>query len=133
MGPGKAGSIPTKATRPTTGIRVNADSAMRLTAVYSAVRILAETVATLPLLVYRRTENDGKERAKDYFLYPLLHDQPNEEQTSVEFREMLQAILPCAEAPMPKSTERWGDRHASSPFIPTASRSGAKRESPSTR
>lgn len=76
-----------------TGIRVNADTAMRLTAVYSAVRILAETIATLPLIVYRRTENDGKERATDYFLYPLLHDQPNEEQTSVEFREMLQGHL----------------------------------------
>ena len=76
-----------------TGIRVNADNAMRLTAVYSAVRILAETIATLPLIVYRRTDNDGKERATDYFLYPLLHDQPNEEQTSVEFREMLQGHL----------------------------------------
>jgi HK97 family phage portal protein len=76
-----------------TGIRVNAETAMRLTAVYSAVRILAETVATLPLIVYRRIENDGKERATDYFLYRLLHDQPNEEQTSVEFREMLQGHL----------------------------------------
>ena len=76
-----------------TGIRVNADTAMRFTAVYAAVRILAETVATLPLIVYRRTENDGKERATDYFLYRLLHDQPNEEQTSVEFREMLQGHL----------------------------------------
>jgi HK97 family phage portal protein len=76
-----------------TGIRINADTAMRLTAVYAAVRILAETVATLPLIVYRRTKNDGKERATDYFLYPLLHDQPNEEQTSVEFREMLQGHL----------------------------------------
>ena len=38
-------------------------------------------------------ENDGKERATDYFLYRLLHDQPNEEQTSVEFREMLQGHL----------------------------------------
>jgi len=76
-----------------TGIRVNAETALRLTAVYSAVRILAETVATLPLIVYRRIENDGKERATDYFLYRLLHDQPNEEQTSVEFREMLQGHL----------------------------------------
>lgn len=80
---------------PTTsaGIRVNPDTAMRLTAVYSAVRILAETIATLPLLVHRRTGNNGKERATDYFLYTLLHDQPNEEQTSVEFREMLQGHL----------------------------------------
>lgn len=76
-----------------TGIRVTADTAMRFTAVYAAVRILAETIATLPLIVYRRTENDGKERATDYFLYRLLHDQPNEEQTSVEFREMLQGHL----------------------------------------
>jgi len=44
---------PTTATR----IRVNAETAMRRTAVYSAVRILAETVATLPLIVYENRED----------------------------------------------------------------------------
>ena len=80
---------------PTTaaGMRVNPDTAMRFTAVYGAVRILAETVATLPLIVYRRLPNEGKERATDYFLYRLLHDQPNEEQTRTEFVEMLQGHL----------------------------------------
>ncbi len=75
------------------GMRVNPDTAMRFTAVYGAVRILAETVATLPLIVYRRLPNEGKERATDYFLYRLLHDQPNEEQTRTEFVEMLQGHL----------------------------------------
>jgi HK97 family phage portal protein len=75
------------------GIRVTADTAMRFTAVYGAVRILAETIATLPLIVYRRLPNEGKERATDYFLYRLLHDQPNEEQTRTEFVEMLQGHL----------------------------------------
>ncbi len=75
------------------GIHINPDTALRFTAVFSAVRILAETIATLPLIVYRRLPNDGKERATDYFLYPLLHDQPNEEQTRTEFVEMLQGHL----------------------------------------
>src|SRR5512135_3362365 len=75
------------------GINVTPDSALRFTAVYGAVRILAETVATLPLIVYRRLPNEGKERATDYFLFRLLHDQPNEEQTRTEFVEMLQGHL----------------------------------------
>ena len=79
--------------RTAAGISVSPDTALRFTAVYGAVRILAETVATLPLIVYRRLPNEGKERATDYFLYRLLHDQPNEEQTRTEFVEMLQGHL----------------------------------------
>jgi HK97 family phage portal protein len=69
-----------------TGVMVDADSAMRVTAVYACVRVLAESVASLPFCIYRRLAN-GKEIAKDHPLYPLLHDMPNEIMTSFEFRE----------------------------------------------
>ena len=63
---------------------------MRLSVVFSCVRVLAETVAQLPLHVYRRLPNGGKERAVDHALYRLLHVRPNAWQTSFEWREMME-------------------------------------------
>lgn len=65
------------------GKRVNARSAMQMTAVYSCVRILSEAVAGLPLQFYRYNDNGGKEKAVDHPLYFLLHDEPNPEMTSL--------------------------------------------------
>jgi HK97 family phage portal protein len=65
---------------------------MQTTAVYACVRILAETIASLPLNVYRSTDN-GKEKAIDHQLYYLLHDEPNPEMTSFVFRETLMSHL----------------------------------------
>ena len=45
----------------TSGKTVNERTAMQTTAVYACVRILAETIASLPLHTYRYTEN-GKEK-----------------------------------------------------------------------
>lgn len=75
-------------TKATSGISVSADSSMRCAAVYACVRVLAESVAQLPLILYRRLPNGGKERATDHPLYTLLHDAPNSWQTSLEFREL---------------------------------------------
>ncbi|AHM57247.1 portal protein 2 [Peptoclostridium acidaminophilum DSM 3953] len=71
---------------------VNERTAMQTTAVYSCLRILAETIASLPLHTYRRTER-GKEKASDHYLYYLLHDEPNPEMTSFVFRETLMGHL----------------------------------------
>jgi|GEM_PF-1777701 len=46
----------------TSGKAVNERSAMQTTAVYSCVRILSETLASLPLQVYRYTDA-GKKRS----------------------------------------------------------------------
>lgn len=83
LGGGKAAS----------GVTVNESTAMRCTAVYAAVRILAETIASLPLPVYRRLPGGGKERAHDHPLYRILHDQANEEMTSFVWRETLMGHL----------------------------------------
>lgn len=54
---------------------VNEKTAMQTTAVYACVRILAETIASLPLHTYRHTKN-GKEKAVNHPLYYLLHSEP---------------------------------------------------------
>ena len=61
---------------------------MQTTAVYACVRILAETIASLPLHTYMNTEN-GKEKARGHPIYHLLADSPNPEMTSFVFRETL--------------------------------------------
>ncbi len=71
------------------GVTVTCDTAMRCTTVYACVRVLAESVAQLPLITYRRRKDGGKDRATEHWLYSLLHDSPNEWQTSFEFREMM--------------------------------------------
>jgi len=65
---------------------VNEFTAMQTTAVYACVRILAESIAGLPLHVYEYRGN-GKERVPRHPLYFLLHDSPNPEMTSFIFRE----------------------------------------------
>lgn len=77
----------------TSGKPVNERTAMQMTAVYSCVRILSEAVAGLPIHLYRYTENGGKEKALDHPLYRLLHDEPNPEMTSFNFREALMGHL----------------------------------------
>ncbi len=75
------------------GARVSADSAMRLSTVYKCVRVRAETVGMLPLLIYRRLQGGGKEVDSAHPLYRLLHDQPNPWQTAMQWRQMMQASL----------------------------------------
>lgn len=64
-----------------------------LSTVYACVSAISETIASLPLILYKRTSDDGRERAPDHPLYRVLHDQPNALQTALEFREMMQAMV----------------------------------------
>ena len=70
------------------GKAVNEKTALQTTAVYACVRILAETIASLPFHTYRYTLN-GKEKAIEHPIYYLLHSEPNPEMTSFVFRETL--------------------------------------------
>lgn len=71
-----------------TGEPINTDTALRVSAVYACIKVLAETLATLPLKIYRRTLG-GKQEAPGHPLYDLLHDQPNSWQTAFEFIELM--------------------------------------------
>lgn len=74
------------------GVHVDEMTALGSPAVYAAVRVLSESIASLPLITYRRA-GDNKERAIDHALYRLLHDAPNSEMTSFEWREAMAAHL----------------------------------------
>lgn len=68
------------------GKAVNETTAMQVSAVYACVRVLAESLAQLPLHVYRR-HNGGVEKAPEHYLFHLLHNTPNREMTSFTWRE----------------------------------------------
>ena len=75
------------------GKPVTEESALQITAVYACVRVLAETLAGLPLHVLRYNSSGGKEKHRSHPLYKLLHDEPNPEMTSFAFRETLMSHL----------------------------------------
>lgn len=76
------------------GIDVNEKVAMGVSTAFAAVNLLASTVSTLPLNIYRRLDGGaGRELATDHHLFSLLHDAPHEEMTSVDFRRAVQANL----------------------------------------
>ena len=58
------------------GKAVNERSAMQMTAVYACVRILSESIAGLPVHIYKYTDSGSKEKAIKHPLYRLIHDEP---------------------------------------------------------
>lgn len=73
-------------------VEVTEDSAMQLSAVWACVRLLSETVASLPVNVYRKTAK-GRDLAPDHWLSLLMDRKPNRYQTKVEFFETLMLNL----------------------------------------
>jgi len=72
---------------------ISSDKAMQLSTVFACVRLISETVGTLPCVVYRRERDQGKRPVPDYPLFRLLHDSPSDEFTSVEYFERMAADL----------------------------------------
>lgn len=72
------------------GITVSPAMAQKLTAVYACIYVLSSTMAQLPLNVLRKV--DGRiVPATDHPAHYLLHDEPNQWQTSYRWRETKQA------------------------------------------
>lgn len=74
------------------GITVTPETAMRVAVVYACTTVIAETLATVPLNMYSRNGEDGKEQARTHPLQETLHDQPNRWQSATDFREMMTAF-----------------------------------------
>ena len=72
------------------GVQVNEDNAMSLSAVWACVRILSESVASLPLSVYTHKKG-AKVKLDDHPVTRLLQKAPNKETTPYAFRETVQA------------------------------------------
>lgn len=78
---------------PLSASAVTPATAQGVSAVYACVQAIAETTASLPLILFRRGEDGDRERASDHPLYRVLHDQFNPEMTALEGREYLQACV----------------------------------------
>ncbi len=84
------------------GIRLSPETAFRSAAVYGGVKVLAESLSSLPLHLYSRRPNaQGKDREPDHPLYDILRWEPNTQQTALEFWRLMIAV-----------SILWGSAHA---------------------
>lgn len=68
------------------------DGSLQISAVWSAIELLTDNIASLPLFVYKRNDKGPaghKELARDVPLWRLLHDNPNRRHTPMEFWQFL--------------------------------------------
>lgn len=75
------------ADRSHSGAAVNESSVLALSAAWACVNLLAGTIASLPLMVYRTDGRGNRVVAKDHPLYRVIHDSPNYDQTAMNFWE----------------------------------------------
>lgn len=72
---------------------VTFDSAMTVSAFWASVRLLTETVASMPLECYLSNSDGSRSKDKTYRIWRTLNYQPNKYQTKVEFFETLMLNL----------------------------------------
>lgn len=84
-------------TSTTSGNAINADTALKLSAVWACVRLRSQVIGSLPLHLYGK----DKKTANQHPLYRLLHDSPNADMTASEFWESMVASL-----------DLWGNAYA---------------------
>jgi len=68
-----------------TGVTVTVDFTLQLSAAWACIRLLSETIATLPCNFYQRGVDGDRETATTHVLYELLHNQPNADMSAVAF------------------------------------------------
>lgn len=72
---------------------VSADKAIHLSAVWACVRLLSESVSTLPLKIYERQPDGSRKPATNHPAYQVLCRRPNLEMTPSRFMLMLVASI----------------------------------------
>lgn len=71
----------------------NGGGAIGLSATWACIQLIAGTIASLPVMVYRTNSQGIRTVAKDHPLYFVLHDSPNYDQTAVDFWEVVAASI----------------------------------------
>lgn len=79
--------------RNSSGVTVTPDTALALPILQNCVTLLAESIAQLPLELYRRQDKGQREPAINHPLYDVLRYQPNGFQTPYELRECEQMAV----------------------------------------
>jgi HK97 family phage portal protein len=69
------------------GYDVGADGALRISTWWSGVRLYGETIGALPCAVYEKQTDGSKKSNTDHWLYNLVHESPNSDQTAAEYWE----------------------------------------------
>jgi HK97 family phage portal protein len=77
----------------TAGVTISPESSLQCSAVLCCVRVLSESIASMPFNLYRRLPGGGKEIAEDQPLQEVLAYQPNDWMTSFEWREWMMSQL----------------------------------------
>jgi HK97 family phage portal protein len=72
---------------------LSANNPIGLAATWACVNILAGTIASLPLMVYRTNGSGQRALARDHPLYYVLHDSPNYDQTALDFWEIIAGAI----------------------------------------
>lgn len=67
------------------GVGITPESAKRCSVVFACNSLIAETVASLPCILYRRLGNDQRERARDHRVYRALRRRPNGWMSRIDF------------------------------------------------
>lgn len=75
---------------PAAGMAVTQDTAMTNAAVYACTQARAETLASLPPMVYREMKANSRRRDSGNQLWRLLHDAPNPVMDSMTFWELME-------------------------------------------
>lgn len=73
--------------------RLGGNYVLGLTAAWACVNLLAGTIASLPLMVYRTGPNGVRNQARDHPLFRVLHYSPNDDQSAIDFWEFICASL----------------------------------------
>jgi HK97 family phage portal protein len=68
---------------------VSPETALGISAFWRAVELLSSTTAKLPLVIYRNRPDGGSDPYPAHPLYHVLHDSPNDDQDSFQWREMM--------------------------------------------
>lgn len=67
---------------------IDTDTALKYSAVFACCRVLAETFASVPCLLYKKNGNE-RESVTDLPVYDIIHTAPNEEMSHFNFSESL--------------------------------------------
>lgn len=90
------------------GQSVTVDRALQHATAWACVRLLSQTVSSLPLVLYRRLADGTPEPARDHPLYEILGDQPNADFSAVEVIEGAMVHL-CTRGNAYAEVDRRGD------------------------
>lgn len=67
------------------GKSVTADTTLNLSTAWRCVRLRSRVLGSLPLNVHERLKDGTTQPAKGHWLYSLIHDSPNSDQSAAEF------------------------------------------------